>query len=173
MATFARVTALDGRPWRVGIDQPTEIPSGVQLAIDLGGGSHHLGRLPPLLLTRRPPLFAHHRSAHRFGPIARSRSVSIVAADSPDGRRLSQALMVLGPVDGVRPGETPAPAESLPTISFTPSEFGRRRISGRSDRALCESISGHVESRRARRAPGTRSYQRTLRSIAGRDPYDR
>jgi thiamine biosynthesis lipoprotein len=95
--------ALDGRPWRVGIDRPTEIPSGVQLAIEMGDGS-----LSTSGDYRHYFMHEGHRYSHiidpRTGwPIAHAAtSVSIVADDCLTADAWAKALMVLGPVDGLR-----------------------------------------------------------------------
>ncbi|HEX4000932.1 MAG TPA: FAD:protein FMN transferase [Pirellulales bacterium] len=99
----ARGHAFDGRPWRVGIDRPTEIPSGVQLALEPGDAA-----LSTSGDYRHYFLQDGHRYSHiidpRTGrPIAHAAtSVSIVAGDCLTADAWAKALMVLGPIDGVR-----------------------------------------------------------------------
>lgn len=95
--------ALDGRPWRVGIDRPTELPSGVQLAIELGNAAlstsgdyrhyfDHDGRRYSHIIDPRTGAPADHEAT----------CVSIVASDCLTADAWAKALMVLGPTDGMR-----------------------------------------------------------------------
>jgi thiamine biosynthesis lipoprotein len=94
---------FDGRPWRVGIDRPTELPSGVQLAIELGDAAlstsgdyrhyfEHDGRRYSHIINPRTGAPADHLAT----------CVSIVADNCLTADAWAKALMVLGPTDGVR-----------------------------------------------------------------------
>ena len=94
---------IDGRPWRVGIDRPTELPSGVQLAIELGDAAlstsgdyrhffEHDGRRYSHIIDPRTGAPADHAAT----------CVSIVADNCLTADAWAKALMVLGPTDGVR-----------------------------------------------------------------------
>ena len=99
----SRGHALDGRPWRVGIDRPTEIPSGVQLAIELGDGSLSTSGDYRHYFLHDGRRYSHIIDPRTGWPIAHSAtSVSIVADDCLTADAWAKALMVLGPVDGVR-----------------------------------------------------------------------
>jgi len=110
----ARGRALDGRPWRVGIDRPTEIPSGVQLAIALGDGSLSTSGDYRHYFLREGRRYSHIIDPRTGWPIAHAAtSVSIVADDCLTADAWAKALMVLGPVEGVQLATS---AESPPTI---------------------------------------------------------
>ena len=97
---------MDGRLWRVGIERPSALPSGVQLAIELGDGAvstsgdyrhsfEHAGRR-----------YSHIIDPRSGWPVPDSiTSVSVVVEECMLADAWTKPLLVLGPEDGLRLAE--------------------------------------------------------------------
>jgi thiamine biosynthesis lipoprotein len=97
----ARGRNFDGRPWRVGIEEPQPGPRKVRRTLPLADRAMATSGDYRIYFERAGRRYCHEIDPARGEPVSHAlTSVSVVAADCASADSLATALMVLGPREG-------------------------------------------------------------------------